>query len=217
MAKAVRRIRASTMSLSLVLLATTALDARADEIAFKDQRDKAITLPHPAQRVVVIPKPIASMFIAVDGGTQHLSGMHPAAQAVIMKSVLGTIFPEVAKIDTNVVREGFIPNVEEMLKVNPDVVIQWALKVEDYIEPLERVGPDRRRPELWHQRDRARAHLDHRQDRQSGATGPVVPGLAGRDPKGDRRQAIDRPCREASPDAVLGPVSQRRARRVRPQ
>ena len=140
MAKATRSMGAPTVWLSLLLLYMSSLVAQAGDIVFEDQRDKPITLGHPAQRVVVLPKPIASMFIAVDGGTQHLAGIHPAAQSVIMKSVLGTIFPEVAKIDTNVVREGFIPNVEEMLKVDPDVVIQWALKVEDYIEPLERVG-----------------------------------------------------------------------------
>ncbi len=122
------------------LLLAAPLAARAGDIVFQDQRGKTITLAQPAQRVVVLPKPIASMFIAVDDGTQHLVGMHPAAQAVIMSSVLGTFFPEVANINTNVVRQGFIPNVEEMLKVNPDVVIQWALRVEDYIEPLERVG-----------------------------------------------------------------------------
>ena len=140
MTKATRSMGAPTVWLSLLLLYTSSLVAQAGDIVFEDQRDKLITLGHPAQRVVVLPKPIASMFIAVDGGTQHLAGIHPAAQSVIMKGVLGTIFPEVARINTNVVREGFIPNVEEMLKVDPDVVIQWALKVEDYIEPLERVG-----------------------------------------------------------------------------
>jgi iron complex transport system substrate-binding protein len=33
-----------------------------------------------------------------------------------------------------------VPNVEELLKINPDVVIQWALKTDQYIEPMERVG-----------------------------------------------------------------------------
>src|SRR5690349_19622865 len=140
MTHATRRAGARIMWLAMALLSTSPLGAQASDIAFKDQRDKLITPAHPAQRAVVLPKPIASTFIAVDGGTQHLAGIHPAAQSVIMGSVLGTIFPEVAKINTNVVREGFIPNVEEMLEVDPDVVIQWALKVEDYIEPLERVG-----------------------------------------------------------------------------
>lgn len=124
----------------MVSLAWLPLAGQADEIAFEDQRGKAITLAQPAQRVVVFPKPIAPMFIAVDGGTQHLVGLHPTAQSVIMGSILGAIFPEIAKLNTNIVREGFVPNVEEVLKAGPDVVVQWALKTEDYIEPMERVG-----------------------------------------------------------------------------
>jgi hypothetical protein len=40
------------------------------------------------------------------------------------------------------VGEGFIPNVEEMLKVNPDVVIQWAVRTEAGIPSLLFYGQD---------------------------------------------------------------------------
>jgi iron complex transport system substrate-binding protein len=112
----------------------------AAEITFEDQRGKLITLAEPADSVVALPKPVPTMFIGVDGGTEHLTGMHPAAKAVLMDSVLARFFPEIAGINTSVVGDGFIPNVEEMLKVNPDVVIQWAVRPEDYIEPMEKVG-----------------------------------------------------------------------------
>lgn len=114
--------------------------AVADEITFEDQRGKQITLAEPADSVVALPKPVPPMFIGVDGGTEHLTGMHPAAQAVLLDSVLARFFPKIADIDTRVVGDGFIPNVEEMLKLNPDVVIQWAVRTEEYIEPMERVG-----------------------------------------------------------------------------
>jgi iron complex transport system substrate-binding protein len=110
------------------------------EITFEDQRGKLITLAEPADSVVALPKPVPAMFIGVDGGTEHLTGMHPAAKAVLLDSVLGRFFPGIAGIDTSVVADGFIPNVEEMLKVNPDVVMQWARRTEDYIDPLEKVG-----------------------------------------------------------------------------
>jgi iron complex transport system substrate-binding protein len=124
----------------LLLLSGLPPAVQAADITLTDQRDKLITLREPAQRVIVFPKPIASMFIAVDGGTRHLAGIHPGAQSVIMTSILGTFFPEVSTINTNIAREGFVPNVEEVLKAGPDVVVQWALKVADYIEPMERVG-----------------------------------------------------------------------------
>lgn len=118
-------------------LSAAALSA---EIAFEDQRGKLIRLAEPAQSVVALPKPVPAMFIGVDEGTEHLTGMHPAAQAVLLESVLGRFFPGIADINTSVVGDGFIPNVEEMLKINPDVVIQWARRTEDYIDPLEKVG-----------------------------------------------------------------------------
>jgi iron complex transport system substrate-binding protein len=114
--------------------------ALSDEITFEDQRGKPITLAEPADSVIALPKPVPPMFIGVDGGTEHLTGMHPAAQAALLDTVLARFFPEIADINTSVVGDGFIPNVEEMLKVNPDVVMQWALRPEDYIEPLEKVG-----------------------------------------------------------------------------
>jgi iron complex transport system substrate-binding protein len=110
------------------------------EITFEDQRGKLITLAEPADSVVALPKPVPPMFIGVDEGTEHLTGMHPAAQAVLLESVLARFFPGIAEINTRVVGDGFIPNVEEMLNVNPDVVMQWARRTEDYIDPMEKVG-----------------------------------------------------------------------------
>ena len=95
----------------------------AAEVAFTDQRGKLITLSGPADRVVAFPKPAPSLYIAVDQGIEHLVGIHPAAQSAIMNSVLGKFFPGVANINTRIVGEGFVPNVEELLKTNPDVVI----------------------------------------------------------------------------------------------
>jgi iron complex transport system substrate-binding protein len=112
----------------------------AAEVTFTDQRGKLVTLSGPATRVVAMPKPVPSLFIVVDGGIDHLVGIHPAAQSTIMASVLGRFYPGVADINTNIVGEGFIPNVEELLKINPDVVIQWARNTEEFIEPMERVG-----------------------------------------------------------------------------
>ncbi len=48
----------------------------ADQISIVDQRDRTVTLTGEAKRVVTIPIPAASMFMAVDGGTDRLVGMH---------------------------------------------------------------------------------------------------------------------------------------------
>ena len=135
-----RRSWGMTLCLCAPLLWSFSPAALSDETAFEDQRGKLIKLAEPADSVVALPKPVPSMFIGVDGGTEHLTGMHPAAQAVLLDSVLARFFPEIADINTSVVGGDGFPNVEEMLKVNPDVVMQWALRPEDYIEPMEKVG-----------------------------------------------------------------------------
>ena len=128
------------VGLTIGMLVQLPAPPSAAEVAFTDQRGKLVTLDGPARRVVAFPKPAPSLYIAVDESIEHLVGIHPAAQSAIMSSVLGKFFPGVADINSRIVGEGFVPNVEELLKINPDVVIQWALKTDQYIEPMERVG-----------------------------------------------------------------------------
>lgn len=114
--------------------------AIADPITIEDHAGRSITVEQPVEKVVVAPLPIASTFVAVDQGPDRLAGMNPLAQDVIMGSVLGEIFPEIAAINSDVVSRDFVPNVEELLTVNPDVVIQWAMSEDEIIAPMERAG-----------------------------------------------------------------------------
>ena len=114
--------------------------AGAEEITFEDQRGKTITLAEPADNVVIMPMPMPFIYIAVDGGPQDLTGINPATKAVMDKSIISQIFPSLASINTSVVGSGFIPNVEEVLAVKPDLVLQWTSDDANLIEPMERVG-----------------------------------------------------------------------------
>ncbi len=114
--------------------------AHAQGVSVTDQRGKLVELDAPAERVIVLPKPLPSLVIALDHGTEHLIGIHPAAQAVLMAGWLGKRFPEIADIDTSIVGDGFMPNVEAMLVADPDVVFQWTSRGPSVMEPMERVG-----------------------------------------------------------------------------
>jgi iron complex transport system substrate-binding protein len=103
-------------------LAAIAVEA----VSFVDQNGRTITLAGPAARVVTIPKPAPSMFVAVDGASSRLVGMHPQSKTVLLEGILGRFFPEMAGIPTDVVGDGFAPNVEELLRVDPQLVFQWA-------------------------------------------------------------------------------------------
>ncbi|MEL0070627.1 MAG: ABC transporter substrate-binding protein [Betaproteobacteria bacterium] len=124
------------------LIFCSGVSGAAESIEFVDQRDRTIKLDGPAERVVTIPIPAASMFIAVDGGTDHLVGMHNLSKAAIKGRILEKFFPDSLSIPSNVTGKGFTftPNVEELLKLNPDLVFQWGHLNDDIIDPLENAG-----------------------------------------------------------------------------
>jgi iron complex transport system substrate-binding protein len=82
------------------------------------------------------------MMIAIDGGTDRLAGMHPLSRSAVLEGILGDFFPEAADIPADFVGDGFAPNVEEVLQLDPDLVIQWGTRGEDIVQPLTDAGLD---------------------------------------------------------------------------
>ena len=123
-------------------LACGAIGARAEPIAFVDQRERTVTLEGEAQRVVTIPIPAASMFIAVDGGTDRLVGMHQLSKTAIAGHILERFYPDALSIPSNITGKGFsfVPNVEALLALEPDLVFQWGHLNDDIIDPLVNAG-----------------------------------------------------------------------------
>jgi iron complex transport system substrate-binding protein len=109
-------------------------------ITIKDQRGKKLTFKHPVTRIVTLPMPAASIAIAVDRSADHVAGMHKASWTAIHDGILGEFFPDALKIPHNVAGDEFEPNVESILKLKPDVVVQWANQGSGIIEPLEKAG-----------------------------------------------------------------------------
>lgn len=113
---------------------------QATGIEFTDQNNRTITLDQPARRVATIPMPAASMFVSVAGDTERLAAMHPASKTALEDGILGDFYPDLNSIPSDIVGSGFMPNIESLMTVNPDLVLQWAHRGNDIIEPLERAG-----------------------------------------------------------------------------
>lgn len=124
----------------LVLAATQAFPALADPITIIDHENRTVTLEKSADRIASIPIPVASTVIAIDGGIARLVGMNPMSKSAIMESVLGKIFPEAREIPSDITAPTFIPNVEELAATNPDLVIQWADRGPDLVDPITNAG-----------------------------------------------------------------------------
>jgi len=121
-------------------LVLTSFDTKAqDAVSFEDQNGNLVTLEGPAERMVTIPIPAASMAVSIDGGIDRLAGMHGLSKTALLDGILGEFFPASADIPS-VVGEGFMPNVEALLSLDPDLVFQWAHRGDDILQPLTNAG-----------------------------------------------------------------------------
>ncbi|WP_162914467.1 ABC transporter substrate-binding protein [Taklimakanibacter lacteus] len=123
-----------------------ALPALADPVTITDMTGRTITLAKPAERVIVFPVPWASTVIALDGGTKRLIAMHPESKLAIEEGILGQFFPAAHDIRSDIIAggasKGFIPNVEAVAALKPDLVIQWGNRKDDGVTPLANAGID---------------------------------------------------------------------------
>lgn len=109
-------------------------------ITVRDQRGDRLVLSEPANRIVTIPMPAASIVIAVDQGVHHLAGMQEESWLAIKDGVLADMFPAALRIPHDVAGDDFAPNVESILALNPDLVVQWADAGAGLISPLSNAG-----------------------------------------------------------------------------
>lgn len=126
-------------SVALGLVLALAAGAALAQVSFLDHRGVAIELAGPAQRVVSIVRSAPVVYYSIDGTAAHMVGMNADTQSRMAKTIYGELLPDVMALDVSPAREGFAPNVEAILALNPDLVIQWTHDPE-IIEPMERVG-----------------------------------------------------------------------------
>lgn len=114
--------------------------AHAAQIEFKDMLGNQVVLPKATTRVVTLPMPASSLFMSLDGGPQHLVGMHPEAKKMVSQSLLGRIYPDTLRVRSDITQSGFAPNIETMLQIQPDLIWQWGHMGDELITPLKDAG-----------------------------------------------------------------------------
>lgn len=128
------------LAITVALVAVQPIATMAEPITITDHEKRTVTLAKPAERIASIPIPMASTIIAMDGGTSKLVGMNPTAKSAIVEGVLGKIFPQAKDIPSDITAPNFIPNVEELAATNPELVIQWADRGPDLVDPIINAG-----------------------------------------------------------------------------
>lgn len=111
----------------------------AGAITVTDQRDQKVTLDAPAERIASAVIPAPAIIAAVDGSWDRIVGINQSLLDANKLGIISKIFPE--SIDTPVVAgRDFVPNMEEILALEPDVMVQWGYLGEDFISPIETAG-----------------------------------------------------------------------------
>lgn len=104
-----------------------------------DQRGETITLDGPAEKVAFAVMPAPSIFAAVDRSYDRIVGINSSTLKANQGGMFATMFPASAESPT-IAGNDFIPNVETLLELDPDVVIQWGDNGPEVIDPIENAG-----------------------------------------------------------------------------
>ena len=128
------------MGVASVMMGLPASSAIAEDIVVTDHENREVRLSAPAERVVTIPMPMASGVIALDGSSDKLVGLNPLSLTAIREGILSKIFPDAAAISDAVTGTDFVPNVEALAAVNPDLVIQWGGRGPEIVDPITNAG-----------------------------------------------------------------------------
>ena len=114
----------------------------ANALEVVDQKNRTIQFDNLVKRVVSIPIPAPSMFMAIDGYADKLVGVHQLTKTAMKGRFMGRLFPEVLQLPSDFVGGGFnfMPNVERVLSLKPDLVFQWGNYGDEIFDPLTNAG-----------------------------------------------------------------------------
>ena len=79
-----------------------------------------------ATRIISFCKhPIPIIIMGLDAGDRRFVGIHPDAKLSMQSNVLNKYFPGFQQLSGNVCSKAFSPNIEEMMRLKPDLVLTW--------------------------------------------------------------------------------------------
>lgn len=125
---------------SLFIFLTTPWVLASNNIQLTDMKQRSVHLQGPVKRSVVIPIPAASVLVSLDKSAVRLAGIHPFAKVAAEQGTLVRMFPAMASLPSETVGHGFMPNIETLLTIKPDLVWQWGHLGNDIVDPIVMAG-----------------------------------------------------------------------------
>lgn len=144
--KLMRAVTAGALGAALLLTAgCSSRPVQADQtaeghqITLTDQRGEEVVIDGPVDSAAIAIMPAPAIFAAVDGSYDTISGVNQSTLGVNQNGMFSTIFPDSAESPV-IAGSDFMPNVETLLELDPDVVIQWGDRGEEVTQPIEDAG-----------------------------------------------------------------------------
>lgn len=115
--------------------------AGSGSVSITDNRGKEVVMDGYAETFVLFPNEGVEM-LSITRSTEGFLGMNPVNQRDIAGMVTPQYYPELLEISTTMVQggSGFVPNMEELLVLGPDVAYQWNFGGPERWEPIEEAG-----------------------------------------------------------------------------
>ncbi len=81
----------------------------------------------PVERIISLCKhPIPIIVIGLDASDRRLVGINPAAKISMQSNILNHYFPGFQNLSDKVCTQGFVPNIEEIMGLKPDMILTWS-------------------------------------------------------------------------------------------
>lgn len=97
-------------------------------ITVTDHLDKEVQVPANAERIAVCGVwPLPSVLAVFFNSAEKIVGMPPQCMTAAENSLLGELYPEILNASTTFA-EGNEPNIEELLKLEPDTIMLLPLR-----------------------------------------------------------------------------------------
>jgi len=104
-----------------------------------DILEREVKVPIEIETIVVTPIPYTSVIYAIDGSAEKLIAIHPSAKNAYSKSMLKILAPDLSDVSDEYIAQNFALNIEEIVKMKPDVVVLWSNQGDD-LKKLEQMG-----------------------------------------------------------------------------
>lgn len=125
------------MFAAAVSVATIAAPAMAEDTrTIVDLRGVEVEVPKVVERIAVFAGPLPAVIYALQGTTKNIVGASPFSVKAAQDGMMATMSPEILDAKTDFVVGRFGVNVEELIALDPDVIIQWI----DEPEAMEKMA-----------------------------------------------------------------------------